>query len=265
MIEAMVDWDAGSYERSAGELEPVAAVVVERAGLLPDDDVLDLACGTGNATLLAAGRGARVTGVDSAPRLLGVARRRARAAGLEIDFRTGDLLELPVPDASADVVLSVFGVVFVNQPRQALLEISRVLRPGGRALLSAWIPAGPIDAMLATVGQIVGRVTVAPPPPRRFAWAQADAVSTLAAEVGLVLTRTTSAELAIRDASPEAYIAGSQDHPMALAVRPVIEGSGAEAQLREAMTGVLRDANEDPAGFLVHSPYVVHELIARNR
>jgi hypothetical protein len=47
---------------------------------------------------------------------------------------------------------------------------------------------------------------------------------------------------------------------MALAVRPVIEQAGVELEVREAMTRVLRDANEDPDGFLVHSPYVVHEL-----
>jgi hypothetical protein len=47
---------------------------------------------------------------------------------------------------------------------------------------------------------------------------------------------------------------------MALAVRPVIERAGAAAEIREAMIAVLREANEDPDGFLVHSPYVVHEL-----
>jgi ubiquinone/menaquinone biosynthesis C-methylase UbiE len=73
----MVDWGAGSYESTAAELEPVAQAVVERASLRPGQDVVDLACGTGNAALLAAERGARVLGIDSATRLLGVARERA--------------------------------------------------------------------------------------------------------------------------------------------------------------------------------------------
>jgi hypothetical protein len=49
---------------------------------------------------------------------------------------------------------------------------------------------------------------------------------------------------------------------MALSVRPVLERAGAAAEAQAAMTAVLREANEDPDGFLVHSPHVVHELSA---
>ncbi len=256
----MVDWGAGTYETTAAELEPVAHVVVERARISAGEDVVDVACGTGNAALLAAARGARVIGVDAAPRLLEVARERARAEGVVLDLREGDLLALPVDDAAADVALSVFGVIFAADPAEALREIARLLRPDGRALLTAWIPAGPIDAMLAAMGRIIGRVTT--PPPKRIAWADPNVVAALAGEAGLVLDETTRGELPIRAASPEAYIAAAQEHPVAVATRPVIERAGVGDDVRNAMTAVLREANEDPGGFVVHSPYVVHELRA---
>lgn len=255
----MVDWGAGAYERTAAELAPVAQAVVDRAGISAGDDVLDLACGTGNAALLAAALGARVTGVDGAPRLLEIARERARAANVALDLREGDLHALPVDDAAADVALSVFGVIFARDPTLALREVARVTRRGGRVLVSAWVPAGPIDAMLTEMATIIGRVSQAPNP-KRFAWHDPEAATAIAAEAGLVLKTTTPAELAIRAASPEAYVADNQDHPMALAVRPVVERANVTDELREAMTSVLRAANEDPSAFLVHSPYVVHEL-----
>jgi ubiquinone/menaquinone biosynthesis C-methylase UbiE len=189
--------------------------------------VVDVACGTGNAALLAAARGARVVGVDGAERLLDVACQRARTEAVAVDFREGDLLDLLVDDGAADVVLSVFGVIFAQDPAQALREIARVPRPEGRALITR----GPMPTLGAT-----------------------------AAEVGLVLDATTRAELPIRAASVEAYIATGEEHPMALAVRPVAEQAGVADEIRDAMTAVLRKANEDPDGFLVHSPYVVHEL-----
>jgi SAM-dependent methyltransferase len=255
----MVDWGAGRYETTAAELEPVAHEVVEQARVGVGEDVVDLACGTGNAALLAAARGARVVGVDAAPRLLAVARERARARGVELDLRDGNLLALPIDDAAADAVLSVFGVIFATDPAKSLREIRRIMRPGGRALITAWAPAGPIDAMLGVMGRIVGRITQAPAP-QRFAWFDPAAAGPLAAGAGLTLERTTSSQLPIRDTSAEAYVAGGQEHPMALAVRPVIERAGVETEASEAMTAVLREANEDPDGFLVHSPYVVHEL-----
>lgn len=257
----MVDWDAGCYERTAAELEPVARVVVDAAAPGPSDRVLDLACGTGNAALLAAARGAPVTGVDAAPRLLAVARERALAQNADVDFRQGDLLALPVNDGAADVVLSVFGLIFARDPARALREVARAAAPGARVFMSAWIPAGPINDMLAALGKVVARVTEAPPP-QRFAWSDAAAVGALARDAGLELLGTTPAKLAIRAESPEAYVTGGQEHPMSLGVRPVLEQAGADAEARGAMLAVLHEANEDPGAFLVHSPYVVHELRA---
>jgi SAM-dependent methyltransferase len=262
MALAMVDWGAGNYERTAAELEPVAETVIEHAGLVSGERVIDLACGTGNAALLAAAAGTSVVGVDNAPRLLGVARRRARARGLKIDFRRGDLLDLPLQAGSADVVLSVFGVIFASDPAKCLGEIRRITRPAGRVLFTAWVPAGPIDAMLGAMGRVVGRITGGQSPLPRFAWYDAAKVAPLATAAGLHLRRTAPDELEIRDTSPEAYVLGGQDHPMALAARPVIEQAGAQAEVQEVMVAALRDYNEDPDIFLVHTPYVVHELRA---
>src|SRR5947199_288413 len=81
-----VDWSAGSYERTAAELEPAALTVVDSAELRPGDVVVDVACGTGNAALLAASRGARVIGVDAASRLLELARERALDQRVDVVF-----------------------------------------------------------------------------------------------------------------------------------------------------------------------------------
>jgi SAM-dependent methyltransferase len=258
----VVDWGAGRYETTAGELAPVADVVVERSGAGMGDDVVDVACGTGNAALLAAARGARVVGIDGAPRLLAVARERAAALGVEVDWREGDLLALPVAPGTADTVVSVFGVVFARDPGAALREIARILRPDGRALITAWVPAGPIDAMLAAMARLMA--PAAPGPPRRFAWSDPDVLAPVARAAGLELATTEPAELAIRAESPEAYVdAGRREHPMALAAQPALDRVGAAEEAREAMTAVLRHANEDPTAFLVHSPYAIHELRPR--
>ncbi len=255
----MVDWDAGRYETTAADLAPVAEVVVGRSGVGVGDDVVDVACGTGNAALLAAARGARVVGIDGAPRLLAVARERAAAQGLEVDWRQGDLLALPVAASTADTVLSVFGLIFASDAGAALREIARILRQGGRALVTAWIPAGPIDAMLAALARTMARVAPAPPP-RRFGWSDPDALAPVARAAGLELAATERGELAIRATSAEAYLDAGREHPMSVAAQPALDRAGATHEAREAMLAVLRHANEDPTAFLVHSPYVIHEL-----
>ena len=140
-----LDWGLGRYETTAVALSPVAAAVVERAAISSGDRVVDVGCGTGNAALLAARLGAQTTGVDPAARLLDVARARAAESGVTATFVQGDAASIPVATASADVVLSVFGVIFAPDPVAAAAEMARVTAPGGRILLTAWIPEGAIN------------------------------------------------------------------------------------------------------------------------
>jgi SAM-dependent methyltransferase len=254
----MVDWGKGRYEQTAAELEPVAEAVVAMAAPAAGDRVLDVACGTGNAALLAAARGADVVGVDSSERLVAVARQRAGEAGLFAEFLVGDALALPVADASFDVVLSVFGVIFAADPAQAVSEVARVLRCDSRAYITAWVPAGPINAMLTVFGRAVGRATGAAPP-KRFAWSDGAAVRSIVEPCGLAL-RTTHGELEIRAASPEAYVDAGREHPMAMDVWPILERAGLLERLREEMIHELAAGNEGAPELLIRSPYVIHEL-----
>ena len=85
-----MDWGLGHYEHLAAQLRPAAEIVVDHLAPGPNEVVLDLGCGTGSAAMIAAGRGARVTGVDPAPQLLETARATAAAARLEADFILGN-------------------------------------------------------------------------------------------------------------------------------------------------------------------------------
>ena len=186
--------------------------------------------GTGNAALLAAGAGALVTGVDSAPRLIDVARDRAVAEGVDASFVVGDIQALPFDDGSFDVALSVFGLIFAADASRAFDEMIRVLRPAGRALFSVWVPAGPIDAMVATFGRAIAAATGRRP--HRFAWHDADAVGGLAAH-HRAQVQIHEGQLCITAASPEAYLeANEQQHPVSVAGRPALERAGTYSQVR---------------------------------
>lgn len=256
----MLDWGIGSYESTAGvELAPAADALVDAARIDAGEEVVDLACGSGNAALRAAERGARVIGIDGAPRLLEVAAERAASAGLTLDLREGDLLALPVPDGCADVLLSVFGVIFAADAVGALREVRRVLRPKGRAVVSAWVPQGPINEMLQAVGRIVARVTGATPE-ARFAWSDPAVLGPAAAQAGLRLQATTRCELEIRATSAESYLERNRAHPMVVTGERDARDAGVLDEIHEAQLEVVRTANEDSGGFLVHSPYVLHQL-----
>jgi SAM-dependent methyltransferase len=250
-----LDWGAGEYERTARELEPAAHHVVALAGIANGERVLDVACGTGNATIEAVRAGAEAIGLDAAPRLIEVAQARAAAADVAATFVVGDAQELPFADESFDCVLSVFGVIFVPEPPRAVAEIVRVLRPGGRALVSAWRPEGPINAMMRVLARAVTEAGGPSRPP--FPWHDPDAVRELAAKHGATV-EAEDGGLVIEGASPEAYFAiGEEYHPMSVAARPLIERAGTYAPIREEAIATLRAGNEDPDAFRVTSPYRV--------
>jgi ubiquinone/menaquinone biosynthesis C-methylase UbiE len=148
-------WASGDFAVVGTTLQIVGESLCEAIDLRSGERVLDVACGNGNATLAAARRWGRVTGTDYVPELLAKARKRAEAEGLEVDLVEGDAEALPFPDASFDVVLSTFGVMFAPNHIAAARELVRVCRPGGRIGLANWTPSGFIGELFGVVGRHV--------------------------------------------------------------------------------------------------------------
>jgi ubiquinone/menaquinone biosynthesis C-methylase UbiE len=135
-------WACGDFAVIGATLQIVGENLVEAANVKAGEKVLDVAAGSGNATLAAARRFAHVTSTDHVPSLLDRGLDRARAEALPVTFRVAEAEALPFDDASFDVVLSTFGVMHAIDSAQAASEIKRVLRPGGRIALANWTPAG---------------------------------------------------------------------------------------------------------------------------
>ncbi|MDY0056519.1 MAG: class I SAM-dependent methyltransferase [Methyloversatilis sp.] len=152
-------WASGNYAVIGSTLQIVGETLAEAADLRAGEKVLDVAAGNGNATLAAARRFADVTSTDYVEALLEKARLRAAADGLAVQFRVADAERLPFDDASFDVVMSTFGVMFTPDHATAASEMLRVVRPGGRIALASWTPGGFIGRLFRIIGAYV------PPPP----------------------------------------------------------------------------------------------------
>ncbi len=152
-------WGLGDYPAVAKALIPdTGRILVEFSGIRPGQDVLDVAAGSGNATIPAAQQGARVVGQDLTPALLAAGKAEADLLGLDIDWREGDAESLDFNDDSFDVVISALGVMFAPHHQRAADELLRVVRPGGTIGLLSWTPEGFIGQMLAAMKPF------APPP-----------------------------------------------------------------------------------------------------
>jgi ubiquinone/menaquinone biosynthesis C-methylase UbiE len=112
------------------------SAVFDLAGPLAALDVLDVGCGDGAYALAAAVAGGRVTGVDASATAVEAAQRQAGAAGLGAAFLVGDASQLPSVAERFDVLLAVTVLCFVPDPEEAVVEMARVLRPGGLLVLA---------------------------------------------------------------------------------------------------------------------------------
>lgn len=115
---------------------------VSRLPLPAGARVLDIACGTGAATLPLARRGVTTTGLDMVPKHLAEAEAAAEREGLSIRFDEGFAEDLPYPDRAFDVVISMFGAMFSQEPDRVVAEMARVLKPGGLLAMANWTPSG---------------------------------------------------------------------------------------------------------------------------
>jgi SAM-dependent methyltransferase len=153
-------WASGNYPLMVDTfLLPVGQRLVDACPITPGVRVLDVAAGTGNASIPAAQRGAKVTASDLTPALLEAGSRRPEAQGLDIEWVPADAEDLPFDDGSFDVVMSCIGVMFAPFHQVAADELVRVCRPGGTIGLLSWTPEGMLGALFRTMKEF------APPPP----------------------------------------------------------------------------------------------------
>jgi len=151
-------WATGDYGRVGVTLQIVGEELSEAVGVSAADRVLDVAAGSGNASLAAARRFADVTSTDYVPELLEQGRRRAEADGLKMVTQVADAEDLPFADGSFDVVLSTFGAMFSPDHRRTAGQLLRVTKPGGRIGIANWTPDGFIGQLFRLIGGFI------PPP-----------------------------------------------------------------------------------------------------
>lgn len=176
-------WTIGDYPAIARHLLPISETLVKALDIDAGETVLDVATGTGNAAVLAAAQGAKVTGVDLTPAQLDRARDRCAAEKVKVDLRLGDCQALDLPDESFDVVMSVMGVIFAPDHQAAARELARVCRPGGRVAITAWATGAWSTTWRAKVAHLTPPPVPGSPVPEE--WGDADTARGRLAAAGL--------------------------------------------------------------------------------
>ncbi|WP_447913967.1 class I SAM-dependent methyltransferase [Microbacterium phyllosphaerae] len=196
-------WALGDYAAVAREVIPeLGRVLVAESGVGPGDRVLDVAAGTGNASIEGARAGASVIASDLTPELLEIGRADAARQGVELTFEEADAEALPYADDSFDAVLSCVGVMFAPHHEVAARELTRVVRPGGTLALINWTPEGFIGQLFATLKQFVPAppAGVQPPP----LWGSEDHVRELLGD------RVTDLSMEHRRLSVDRFASGAE-------------------------------------------------------
>lgn len=152
-------WATGDFHHIARQNVCMAEALCDAVDAHGGERVLDVACGSGTAALVAARRYCDVTGIDYVPALVDRARKRATADLLDAEFGVEDAQELSFPDSSFDAVLSVYGVQFAPDQERAASEMLRVCRPGGKIGLATPVAEGWSGDFFAV------NARYAPPPP----------------------------------------------------------------------------------------------------
>jgi ubiquinone/menaquinone biosynthesis C-methylase UbiE len=157
-VKQQAAWATGNYAVIGTSLQIVPELLCESLDIRSGSHVLDVAAGNGNASLAAARRWCQVTSTDYVPALLDLGKARAAADGFSMIFQEADAENLPFDDASFDIVLSTFGVMFTPHQERSSAELFRVLKPGGKIGLANWTPSSFVGQIFKTIGKYV------PPP-----------------------------------------------------------------------------------------------------
>jgi SAM-dependent methyltransferase len=243
---------------------PWATELVALAALKPGERVLDVACGTGAVTRLAAqrvGSTGTVTGLDVTPGMLAVARVLPPPSGAPIAWHEGTASAMPLADAAFDMVLCQQGVQFFPERATALREMHRVLVPGGRLALSVWRAPrhNPyVEALAAVIAHYLGPeagASMRTP----CAFGELEALRTVVTGGGFQEVRIRIAVRLLRFPSVEEFIPGQ------LAAIPLAGAIAAlDTATRAALLTDIREAlwvYKDDEGFAV--PMEAYVVIAQ--
>ncbi len=210
-------------------LLPAFEVVLTKLHVEASTSLLDVGCGTGTFALLAAARGARVSGLDASPTSIAIARERTPSG----NFAIGEMEELPYPEQTFDAVTGFNAFQYAASPLKALQEARRVAKPGGQVAMVFW--GRPEDCETEATLQAVGALLPPPPPgaPAPLALSQPGVVEDLVERAGLTLTET--GEVACPFEYPDAEVALKalcSAGPTLRVIREVGEQPVSEAMLR---------------------------------
>jgi SAM-dependent methyltransferase len=254
-------WSEGDFAMVASLVFNVAETLVEALEIVPDERVLDVACGSGNGAIAAARRAwGNTVGADFVPALLERGRERAAAERLEIEFVEADAQELPFEDASFDVAISIFGAMFAPDQERTAAELLRVVKPGGRIGMANWTPDGGVGAMFMTIAKHTGGPPPGTMPPALWGTEErlrelfGDGVSELRVE------RRKSRQVF---RSPDHYLEFFRAYfgPIKLAFERV--GADGEAALEADLRTVLAEANTAGDKALVMEPEYLQVVATR--
>jgi SAM-dependent methyltransferase len=242
-------WGTGDFKAVAEKIAGAGETLVEAASIEPGMDVLDVGCGTGNATIPAAKLGAGVTGLDASPGLIEIARELGADAMVEVDWVVGDAQALPFEDDSFDRVVSIFGHMFAPDHRAAAEELKRVCRPGGRIAIACWTPQGKIGLMFKHMS------VFNPPPPEGFQppalWGTEEHVRELLGDDATFERH----DVEWRDESAEAYARFMEDSfPPLVAARKAV----GDEPVHDTYLRFLEEVNEaEDGGFRFRGEYLL--------
>jgi ubiquinone/menaquinone biosynthesis C-methylase UbiE len=249
-------WSSGDFPSAARQIADVGITTVDRAGIQSGDEVLDVACGAGNATIPAAEVAARTVGLDITPELIEAGKKAATEQGVEIEWVEGDAQDMPFDDESFDVALSVFGCMFAPDHAKAAAELARVLKPGGRMVVAAWRPEGNVGRMFATIASHL------PQPPEGFQppplWGTEDHAREIFDGTGMELDFEPTTVDFTAESADEFFAEFERDLPPIVMAKQRLEPDGKWEPLRTDLKQLYDESNEaDDGSFRAPQEYVL--------
>ncbi len=247
-------WGMGDYARIAEVFRDEAMATAEAARISAGDKLLDVAAGTGNIAVEAARRGAHVVATDLSPRMVELGRARTQAEGLDIDWGEADVEDLPFEDGRFDIVTSSFGAMFAPRPEQAAAEMFRVVRRGGRVVMTNWVPGGPMDLITNLMGKYMPGAPQGVPDPTEWG-ERATAEQRFAPHAAEVTFSSGAVRWDFDDAAHQLSFLTEAAPPIA-AAKAVLPAERFEELSRE-IQDVYRDISIEPPRVVYDGDYLI--------